>query len=428
MKRKILEFFLLPLAKLVLRRYRPMVIAITGSVGKTSAKEAIAAVLSQKFLVWKTKNNLNTDIGLCLTIIDGENAKGSLIGWLKNIFRGWRLVTGRKYNYPQCLVLEMGADRPGDVGDFMRLVQPHGSVVTAIGSIPVHVANYADIDEVVKEKQKILDSLGGSGWAVLNADDSLVSNMKVPLAVKVFSFGFSEKSEVRIIDYAVRGKDDDSALGISFRLQYSGSSVPVRFSGILGRPYAYACAAAAAVGLACGMNLIDISQGLEKFVPEKGRMRLINGLNQTMILDDSYNAAPAAMKAALETLNDLKDENHRVIGVLGDMLELGKYTEQAHRDIGKQAASVCDILCGVGDSIKFALEQAEQSGLPKSQIFRGQNSEGVAELLQPLLRKNDFILIKGSQGVRMEKITRGLMEKPEQARELLVRQTKEWEK
>jgi UDP-N-acetylmuramoyl-tripeptide--D-alanyl-D-alanine ligase len=428
MKRKILDFFLLPLAKLVLRRYRPMVIAITGSVGKTSAKEAIAAVLSQKFLVWKTKKNLNTDIGFCLTIINGENAKGSIGGWLKNIFRAWRLVTGRKCNYPQCLVLEMGADRPGDVGDFMRLVRPHGSVVTAIGSIPVHVANYADIDEVVREKQKILDSLDGSGWAVLNADDSLVSNMKVPLGVKVFSFGFSEKSEVRIIDYAVRGKDDDSALGISFRLQYSGSSVPVRFSGILGRPYAYACAAAAAVGLSCGMNLIDISKGLEKFVPEKGRMRLINGLNQTVILDDSYNAAPAAMKAALETLNDLKAGNHRVIGVLGDMLELGKYTEQAHRDIGKQAASVCDVLCGVGDSIKFALEQAEQSGLPKSQIFYGQSSEGVAELLQPLLRKNDFILIKGSQGVRMEKITRGLMEKPEQARELLVRQTKEWEK
>ncbi|KKU47619.1 MAG: UDP-N-acetylmuramoyl-tripeptide-D-alanyl-D-alanine ligase [Parcubacteria group bacterium GW2011_GWF2_46_8] len=426
MKRKLLESILKPLTRAILKRYRPVVIAVTGSVGKTSTKEAIAAVLSRKFSVGKTRQNLNTEVGLMIALMNGVNAKGSVGGWVRNVFCALRLIIFRSVSYPEYMVIEMGADRPGDIRKLINLARPQVGVVTAIGDIPVHVAHYKDIDAVAYEKQGIIEVLEPGNRAILNGDDPRVISMQDHTQAGVLTFGFSEHSSVRIVDYAHSNeKSNTGRMGIFFRLQYQGSSVPIHLSGVLGRPYAYACAAAAAVGIAHGMHLVDVAKGLESFEPEKGRMRMIPGIKQTTILDDSYNAAPAAMEAALETIRDMKGQNH-IIAVLGDMLELGDYSEQAHRAIGKRAAGFCDVICFVGENMRFAFSEAQQSGFDKDRLFHCKDSVAALEILKPLLRQGDIVLVKGSQGMRMERIVERLMANPADAADLLVRQTKEW--
>ena len=401
-------------ARLLLRMHNPKIIGITGSVGKTSTKEAIATLFGEHFDVWKSPKSYNSAIGVPLAILGLENAWNNPLKWALNVLRGaWRIVSPRPY--PEILVLEMGVDRPGDIDDLLGIVKPSIVAVTAIGQIPVHVEFFESPDALAEEKAKLVQALQENDYAILNADDDSVRAMSKNTKAKILTYGFGESSTVRASNYKLlvsRGKPT----GLTFKLRYDNKTVPISVDGAFGRQHVYALLAAAAVGIAYGLNLIEISEGLGKYKVGPGRLRLIEGINKSYILDDTYNAAPLAVEAALEVLGEMPGT--RKIAVLGDMLELGKYSAEEHRKVGELAKSKADLIVAVGIRAK-RMEGAEQ-------WFS--SSEEAGQYLIHEAREGDIILVKGSQRMRMEKIVVMLMREPERASELLVRQEPYWKK
>jgi len=416
MKRKFLQFILKNLAVMALDRYRPKIVAITGSVGKTSTKEAIFTVLSTKFKVRKNARNYNNEIGVPLTILGLESADRSVLGWLLNFIRALRNISYFP-EYPEILVLELGADKPGDIGYLTKFVRPDVAVVTAIGEIPVHVEFFAGPKEVAQEKSKLVTALKTGGVAVLNHDDDTVLDMRRLSKFKNITFGFESEAQVKAFDMNIYGiRKEAPQAGISFKLESHGSVVPVNLENVFSKSSVYAVLAASAVGAAFNINLIEITGALKTFRSERGRMRLIEGIKHSWLIDDTYNAAPLSMAAALETLEAL--EAKRKIAVLGDMREIGTYSFQAHQEVGDKAADVVSILIGVGDKGKIITEEAQSKGL--KEIYWFQNSVEAGKKLQEIMAEGDLTLVKGSRALEMEKAVLEVMAHPELANELLV--------
>lgn len=405
---------------MVLKKYKPLIVGVTGSVGKTSTKEAIYAVLSTKFKVRRNIKNYNNEIGVPLTILDLESGNRDIKDWLKNFALAIKTIL-IKSQYPEVLVLEMGADRPGDIKYLTKFVPVDVAVITAIGEIPVHVEFFKTPIQIAREKFYLLQKLSVKGKAILNADDKLLLEMKNKTRAEVLTYGFGQEAELRASDVIFTDRDQP---GLSLKLNFQGTLVPVRLPGILGFHQIYAILAAAAVGLVFDFNLIEIVEALSKFQPLSGRMKLISGIKNTKIIDDSYNASPSATLRALETLEKL--EAKRKIAVLGDMLELGEYTERAHRQVGQKVKEVADLLFLVGERVIFIADEAEKQGFDKNKIFQFSASEEAKKVVQEKIEEGDLILVKGSQSMRMEKIVEEIMAEPEKAKELLVRQEKGW--
>ncbi len=425
--KKIIIFKLNLLAKFYLRRFKPMMIAVTGNVGKTSTKEAIVAVLSGANKVRFSKGNLNNEFGVPLTIIGGFDdeyyEKGSSIWfWFKVFVVGcWQLAVDR--NYPEVLVLEYGADKAGDISRLVKNFKPHIGVVTVVGEVPVHIEFFSGPEAVAKEKAKLVEVLESTDYAVLNFDDDVVLDMKDKTKAKVTTFGFGEGAGVRISGFNFK-TESYMPLGVNFKLHYGlNSFVPVDINGSLGRSQAYAAAAAASVGMALGMNLIEISDSLSYYDGPKGRLKVLAGIKNSWLIDDTYNASPASTRLALNVLKELPAK--RRVAILGDMLELGKYTVPAHQAIGDLADGFIDILICVGARAKFIADSAANQ-MPKENIFTFDTAELAKKKVQELIEEEDLILVKGSQGMRMERIVEEIMADPQRKKELLVRQSKKW--
>lgn len=420
--KKILRF----LAVGVLARYRPKIAAVAGSVGKTSTVRAVAAALGRSFSVRGSAKNFNNEIGVPLTIIGAAASGGrSPLGWAAIVWQGLRLIYGRPASYPAVLVLEMAVDHPGDMSYLTGMVPPDVAVMTALSE--EHTEFLGDLDGVAREEGVIIESLRPGGVAVLNADDPRVAAMadraKSP-AVKVVRYGFSPEAEVR-----VGGVSTEEAMGAFFTrfdLTVAGRTMTITLSGAIGHGNVYAAAAGAAAALALGVKPELIPFSLAEYQPPPGRLRPLPGVKGTMLIDDTYNSSPRAAELALETFSKMKAAGRR-IAALGDMLELGTLTEEAHRRIGRKAAEFgVDVLLGVGPRSQFLCEEAVRAGLSEDRVFHLHTSEEAGHFLQERIRSGDVILIKGSQGIRMEKVVKELMAEPERADELLVRQTKEW--
>ena len=423
MLRKILQFKLKILARLVLLKYKPVIVAVTGSVGKTSTKEAIYAVLENHFgegQIRRNERNYNNEIGVPLTIFGLETGNRSITAWFVKFIKIFLMLIFRK-KYPKILIVEMGADRPGDIGYLTKFVKAKVGVITAIGEVPVHVEFFESPQQLVLEKKKLIDSLKSDGVAVLNYDDEMVRVMGESVQSKVLTYGFGERADVRAANYETRttNLEEEGVFGfIVFKLSHRGSTVPVKLFNVLGKHQVYSALAAAAVGIIFNLNLVEISEGLRTFRFLPGRMRLLKGIKNTLIIDDTYNAAPLSTLAALETLQKL--EGRRKIAVLGDMLELGHYALEVHGQIGRKAAEVANLLFTVGERAKFIAEGAREKGLEKDKIFEFCTSDETGKPLQEKLEEGDIILIKGSRAMKMEKITKEIMAEPEKAKELLV--------
>ncbi len=420
---KIIAWKLRFIARLTLVKYKPAVVGVTGNVGKTSAKLAIAAVLSADRSTRASAKNFNNELGLPLNIIGDFESTEGLGVWFRAVWKGLKnlVITA---DYPEVLVLEYGVDRPGDMNYLLSVAKPQIGAVTAVGEIPVHVEFFSGPEGVAKEKSKLVSFLPATGFAILNADDKAVVKMREQTRAHVVTFGFDPKAELHITNFKDRFDPETGEAGISFKLNYGGSFVPVRIEGVFGRTAAYSSAVAAAVGLVFGMNLVKISEALGNYRGPAGRLRAIPALKGGMLIDDTYNASPRAMSAALETLKDIKAK--RKIAVLGDMLELGKYTMEAHKEIGKLAAKSADILVTVGVRAKFIAEAATSAKMPKKDIASFESVAEAGAWLAERVKNGDLILVKGSQGVRMEKIVKELMAEPLKAKELLVRQSPVW--
>ena len=400
MKRDLLKKILAVLAKWTLRKYQPGIVGITGTVGKTSTKEAVVAVLRQIRRVRASSSNFNNEIGLPLTILGSWEKIGGWFFWIKVILVSFlRIFIGG--SYPEILVLEYGADRPGDIRYLTELAKPQIGVVTAIGDIPVHVEFYTGPDAVAREKSRLVESLPAIGFSILNYDDEAVYEMKEKTRAHVITFGFGESAEVRINNFEYRS-EDGKPLGISFKLEYGGSFVPVRIDNAFGKAQAYAAAAAASVGLAFGMNLVKISEALGYYQAPQRRGRMIPGVKETYIFDDTYNASPLSMHAAIDTIKSFKAK--RKIAVLGDMLEIGKYAIEAHEQIGRFAEKVFDILVTVGPRAKFIAESANKAGMARKNIFSFDTADEAKITVQDILRKGDLVLVKASRALELDKI------------------------
>ncbi|MEK7123582.1 MAG: Mur ligase family protein [Patescibacteria group bacterium] len=434
----ILRYILKLFAKAVIWKYQPTVVGITGNVGKSSSKEAIFAVVNSRFSAGggsavggKARRNLknyNNEIGLPLAILGEESAGKNIFKWLAIFLRASRLLAFR-LSYPEILILEMGADKPGDIGYLLSIVRPKIGVVTAIGEIPAHVEFFAGPEELALEKSKLAAALPADGFAILNFDDDTVLAMKNKTKAHPLTFGLGEGASVRATDIhlSFRREDGEPSGGLSFKVSHKGSIVPVRLANVFGKHQIYAALAALAVGSALNMNLVEISQALAGYKSPPGRLNLLKGIKNTVILDDTYNASPMAARAALETLGEISLESQaRKIAVLGDMLEIGKYTIGAHQEIGRIARKIADVIFTVGPRAKFIAEEAEELGFPKDKIFRFDDSAAAGKELQKILQEGDLILVKGSQSMRMEKIVEEIMAEPLRAKELLARQGEEW--
>ncbi|MDD5039968.1 MAG: Mur ligase family protein [Patescibacteria group bacterium] len=428
--KKIIEWKLRVIARLVLKKYRPQIIGVTGSVGKTSTKEAIFTVLRAKFRVWKNIKNYNNEFGVPLSILGKESGFRNPFAWIGILLYGLGLLLFRKRNYPEYLVLEMGADKPGDIEYLTQFAPCHVGVVTSVGH--VHTELFGTIEKVAREKMHIVSHLKKDDIAVLNVDDPIVMGMRDKVRARVMTFGYAENADIRASEVRIStGTSPDpwvagEVQGVSFKLQYKGSVVPMLLPSVLGAHQVYSALAAIAVGISLGMNLADISAALKLFKSPPGRMRLLPGIKRTSLIDDSYNSSPMAAKAALRVVKDIQISGKKFIA-LGDMLELGAYTEEGHRDVGAAAAGVADVLVCVGERAAMIADEAKKRGMSEDRVFHFGSTLEAGKFIQDRLRQGDMVLVKGSQGARMERVVKELMAEPLKAAEMLVRQGPEWQ-
>ena len=425
MIKKIVEKILIWEAKIALAKHKPKIIGITGSVGKSSAKEFISRVLGSVFVLRQSPKSYNSEIGLTLSILGLPTYFKNIAGWIKNIAKGFFEIWNKKF--PQVLVLEMGIDRPKDMERLLEIAVPDIAVITAIGEVPVHVEFFSGPEELAKEKSKILKYLSAEGYAVLNFDDDAVYAMREKTKAHTVSFGFGEHADFRASNFK------SSLEGSTFKVDHEGSFVPSRLKKALGKHNIYSALAAFAVGKIMGLNLVEISEYLSLCELPPGRMKLLEGVKNSKIIDDSYNSSPMALHAALDTLEELESnlpdgKAGRKIAVLGDMLEIGKYTIEAHKAVGQKARKSADIFIAVGPRSKFSFEEAVALGFPKDKIFHFSTSKEAAIAVKNLIEEGDLVLVKGSQGMRMERVVEEIMTNPQDAEKLLVRQDRYWKR
>lgn len=409
-------------AKLVLKKYRPKIVAITGSVGKTSTKDAVYSVLAPHFFVRKSSKSFNSEIGVPLTILGLPNGWNNPFVWLKNIIDGLKIVVF-EHRYPEWLVIEVGADRPNDIGSIAFWLKPDISIVTRLSQVPVHVEFFDSAEDVRSEKSQLVRATKPTGVTVLNADDVLVSTLRPLARSRVVTFGLSKHADVRASDYRVEYDGSGFPAGVSFVVQ--GANERVQMFGSVGQQQVYVALAGLAVSVSLGLDLDKSVIALGKHLSSPGRMGLIKGINKTCIIDDSYNSSPVAAAEALNTLSQINVPGRKVV-VLGDMLELGEFTAAEHEKLGIKAAKVADLIVAVGPRSKGIFDSALRSGFDQEKVFYYSDSVTAAGELREKLSEGDLILVKGSQGVRMEKIVKMIMANPEQATDLLVRQEQEW--
>lgn len=343
------------------------VIGVTGSVGKTSTKEVIAQVLRTRCELLATPGNFNNEIGLPIALLDLEPRHDRA-------------------------VLEMGAYHVGEIAALCRIADPQMAVVTTIG--PTHLESFGSIEAIERAKGEIVDYLPETGLAILNGDDERVRRMASRAACPVVLYGQGEHNLVRASNVEARG-----LAGIAFDLHLPGGMVPVE-SPLIGAHSVYACLAAAAVGFADEMDERAVAAALAA-EPTRLRLKPLPGRGGATILDDSYNAAPISMNAALDVL---ATHDGRRVAILGDMLELGELEEEAHRAVGRRAAEAADLLYAVGPRARLIGQAAASAGLAR--VAYADGPEGVD--YDP--RAGDLVLVKASHGMALERIVARLVE------------------
>ncbi|MEK7648395.1 MAG: UDP-N-acetylmuramoyl-tripeptide--D-alanyl-D-alanine ligase [Patescibacteria group bacterium] len=418
-------------AKRIIKKYRPIIIGITGSVGKTSAKEAIALALRSHTCVRASVGNFNTEIGVPLVVIGIDQSPGrSLLAWLGALVQAVRLIVVRDPSYPRVLILEMGADRPGDISYLTQLAPCTIGAITAIG--PAHLEKFGTMEVLVKEKKEMVRHLSAESTAIINADDPFLYPPSEHVRARLLTFGFSSNADLRItsyIDRYVYMPPEHMEMSISFECRFSDQTVECELQNAVGKQSAYAALVGLATACALDIPLKQAVQDVREYVGPKGRMKLLGGMKQTLIIDDSYNSSPLAAYEALTFMESIRiHEYARRIAVFGDMLELGTFTEQEHRKLGELCVQKgVDILVTIGSAAKWIADGAAESGIDTSRIFRFDRTEEVHEVLLDTMKQGDVVLVKGSQGMRLEKIVKEILNEPERASELLVRQGKEWQ-
>ena len=363
-------------------RFDPLVVGITGSIAKTSTKEAVATVLGADRRTLRSEGNQNNEIGLPLTVL-------------------------RLGPEDEAAVLEMGMYVGGEIRELAAIARPRIGVVTAV--LGVHLSRIGTIEAVERAKGELVEALPADGVAVLNADDPRVLRMRGRTAAAVLTYGFAADADVGAEAVESAGLD-----GMRFSLRVpSGAGpagparrLPATVPG-LGRLSVHNALAGAAVGLAAGMAPEAIVAALAGgwSAPHRGQIVRAGGVT---IIDDAYNASPASVIAALDLLTGL---DGRRVAVLGAMRELGDASEAGHREVGAAAAAVCDLLVVVGPEAAAIAAGARDAGLLPERLIEAADREDATGRLAPRLRHGDVVLVKASRGVELEILVEGLAER-----------------
>lgn len=349
------------------------VVGVTGSSGKTTTKDMLTAILAQTGPGLSTAGNFNNLIGLPLTLL-------------------------RRRTEDQWMVLEMGMSARGEIARLAQIASPTVGVVTNIGE--AHLETLFGLDGVARAKGELFVALPAGGTAVINGDDERVANLPVANGVRRLVYGLASDAAVSAQGVEVGGST------VSFELCLPSGSYPVRLQ-VAGRYNVHNALAAAAAAVALGVEEPLIARGLEAFRPARARMELVHLKDGALLIEDCYNANPLSVRAALVTLEEMGGSGRR-IAVLGDMLELGDASAQLHRDIGRVAAGCADWLLLLGEMAQEVAAGALEAGMPADKVRHvADHAEGIA-VLRSLLRAGDRVLVKGSRGMRMEKITEAL--------------------
>lgn len=427
--KKIIVNILVLESRILLWRFQPYIIMITGSVGKTSTKDAVFEAIRTIGTARKSLKSFNSDIGVPLTILNLKNAWSSPIFWIWNMKIGF-LKAVFSVNYPKYLVLEVGADHPKDLQELCKWIKPDMVVATRFPAIPVHVEFYKNPEELIYEETFPARVLNENGILILNNDDEQVIHLKNESRGKIFTYGLTPSSDVfsKGAEVIYEKNNDDIVVpkGIKFKVFVAGEEVDLKIENVIGMAHIYPALSAIASGIALGGSIEKIKNAFHKYQPPKGRMNIIDGIKGSTLIDDTYNSSPVAAELALRTLESTTAK--RRIAVLGDMRELGAYSAEEHRRIGRIAGEVVDILITVGIEARLIADGALDFGLGDEAIYQFEDSKSAGKFLESILLSGDLVLVKGSQGVRMEKTTEEVMAHPENKEKLLVRQDIAWQK
>lgn len=413
--------FLALVARLVIRRYKPTIVMVTGSVGKTSTKDAVAAVLAARFFVRKSEKSFNSEFGVPFTILGVGNPWGRPVAWLGVLKSAFTLLVLPNH-YPKMLVLEVGADKPGDLERILRIATPDAVVITRLPEIPVHVEAYASPEEVREEESLPAYALPPAAPLIVNADDEYALEVAARTSAQVITYGESAEARVCVNELAFCERDG-AVEGMRAHAYVDGEAAEIVVRGSVGRTQILPAAAALATALAFGIPYVESRELLDSYEPPPGRGRLLRGKRGSIIIDDSYNASPAAVEEALATLKTFPGAARR-IAVLGDMLELGRYSVMEHERMGAIAAECADVVVSVGIRARGLAAAAKKSG---AQIEMFDDARHAALALSEAVQEGDVVLVKGSQGVRAERIVEQLL-LDDADREHLVRQESQWRK
>jgi UDP-N-acetylmuramyl pentapeptide synthase len=400
-------------AKRFLKKHRIQVIAVTGSIGKTSTKQAIYTLLKTYFNVYASPHGFNTPLGLSLAVFqEEESGFSSVRAWWSIIQRAF---AGKQKIYSK-IILEMGADSPGDIKKLTSIACPSIGVITCVAEEHLDPGQFADIRSISKEKNTLIKNLTRGGLAILNDDDLLVRAMETP-AIK-FTYGTQVSADLQATEIKATSKH------LKFEVHFKNQTVPFAVP-ILGKFQIYVLLPAIAVGMRLGLTLEQCAHALRDFRLPPGRMNPIEGLKGVRIIDSSYNASPTSMASALDLLDALKAE--RKVAVIGTMNELGDITETAHVAIGRKAGGIAELLITVGPEAAMLKKGALQAGLADENIYTFFDSEEAGHFLKNRFKKGDLILVKGSQNrVRLERLVKMIMKAPAKAGALLCRQETAW--
>ena len=412
-------------AKWLLQRHKPTIVAITGSVGKTTTKDAIYAAIKNSVSARKSEKSFNSEIGVPITVLGLTNGWNNPFLWVKNIFDGFFLALFSK-TYPAVLILEAGIDRPGDMDRLTAWLTPDIVVLTRLPSVPVHVEYFETPEAVVTEKMKLVSALKPEGTLVYNHDDTIIQSQLPDVLQRCIGFSRYVPSDFTAAKDTIMYVDN-VPVGVVFTVSHGTETFSAEVDGTVGTSQVYACTAAVAVATLLGVSIDEAVVSLHDLRTPNGRLRLLSGLKGSIILDDTYNSSPIACEQGLQTLAEIR-HSKRKIAVLGDMLELGRYSSDEHEKIGVLAAKCCDVLLTVGVRARKIAEGALNNGMPEECILQYDDAAKAGIELQNLLEPGDLILVKASQGIRAERIVEEIMAEPERAAELLVRQDEAWAK
>jgi UDP-N-acetylmuramoyl-tripeptide--D-alanyl-D-alanine ligase len=360
------------------RKYQTPLVALTGSNGKTTTREMISACLETTFPVLKTKGNLNNLIGLPLTLL--------------NLTEEVRIV-----------VLEMGMNVPGEIRRLTEIAEPDVGLITNIQK--VHLEGMGSLERLKEEKGELFRRMKKNGTIIVNRDDPRVIDLAREFSGQSITFGIENPADVMAKEIRPR-----AAERTSFTLRIESEEMEITLP-LLGRHFVLNALAAIAVASLFGIEVKKAKEALEGFQPFPMRMEIVHLEGGKTLINDVYNANPRSMELALETLAEMKGKG-RAIAVLGDMLELGRFTEEAHQQLGQQVEELSiDLLLTLGEQAPIVAESAIRHGLPLERVKVVESHREVISILREIMREGDWILLKGSRRMAMEKIVEGLTER-----------------